>query len=108
MSRVRKPGLREPLADRVARHHVSAMRLCIEEVDLAELTAVLRDRFDAAAPVGYLRGRTALRDAVAGILDSSELEAEDIVDTLIARGFVHYDGDPTATTSDERPWILQT
>jgi hypothetical protein len=82
------------------------VRLIVEEVDLAELTAALRDRFAQAAPTGYVVGRTVLRDAVATMLSCSELEAEDIVDTLIVGGFVHYDGDPMTTADDERPWIL--
>ncbi len=82
------------------------MRLVLEEVDLAELTACLRTRFAGAAPAGYLVGRTALRDAVTDELECSELEAEEIVDTLVARGFVRYQGDPAAAIDDERGWSL--
>jgi hypothetical protein len=82
------------------------VRLPIEEVDLAELTASLRSRFAGAAPAGYLVGRTALRDAVTLELQCSELEAEEIVDTLVARGFVRYEGDPGAAVDDERGWSL--
>ncbi len=80
--------------------------LNIEEVDLAELTESLRRRFAGAAPIGYLDGRTALRDAVAAELGCSELEAEDIVDTLVARGFVRYEGDPRAALDEGRAWSL--
>lgn len=82
------------------------MRLSIDEVDLAELTASLRRRFAGAAPVGYLDGRTLLRDAVADELECSELEAEEIVDTLVERGFVRYGGDPRAALDDARGWSL--
>jgi hypothetical protein len=85
----------------------STVRLIVEEVDLAELTAALRDRFARASPTGYVVGRTALRDAVATMLSCSQLEAEDIVDTLIVRGFVRYDGDPMTAADDERPWLLR-
>jgi hypothetical protein len=80
------------------------VRIPIEEVDLAELTSSLQQRFERAAPRGYLDGRTALRDAVADELECSELEAEDIVDTLVARGFVRYEGDPCAFMQEALPW----
>ena len=84
------------------------MRLAVEDVDLAELTASLRSRFAGAAPTGYLDGRSALRDAVTEELTCSTLEAEEIVDTLVARGFVRYEGDPTAALDDGRGWSLET
>jgi hypothetical protein len=56
--------------------------------------------------VGYLDGRTALRDAVVEELRCSELEAEEIVDTLVARGFAHYEGNPAASIDDDRGWSL--
>jgi len=82
------------------------VRLSLEEVDLAEVTAALRRRFSGAAPAGYLDGRTALRDAVVDELRCSELEAEELVDTLVARGFIRYEGDPSAPLEDGRPWSL--
>jgi hypothetical protein len=82
------------------------VRLVIEDVDLAELTGALRARFAGASPAGYLDGRTALRDAVADQLGCSALEAEEIVDTLVARGFVRYHGDPAAALDDGRGWSL--
>jgi hypothetical protein len=83
------------------------VRLAVEEVDLAELTAALRRRFARGAPTGYLVGRTAIRDAAAKTLGCSDLEAEEIVDTMVLRGFLRYDGDPTETAGDERPWLLR-
>jgi hypothetical protein len=82
------------------------VRLAVEEIDLAQLTRSLRGRLAGAAPTGYLDGRTALRDAVADELACSELEAEEIVDTLVARGFVRYQGDPEAAMDDGRGWSL--
>jgi hypothetical protein len=80
--------------------------LSVEDVDLAELTAGVRHRFSGAAPIGYLAGRTALRDAVILELGCSDLEAETIVDTLVARGFVRYEGDPEAAVDDGRGWAF--
>jgi hypothetical protein len=82
------------------------VRFSVDDVDLAEVTALLRARFAGTAPVGYLDGRTALRDAVALELECSALEAEEIVDTLVSRGFVRYEGDPGAAVDDGRGWSL--
>ncbi len=113
MSVARKPEDRRalspllPLAKRQAGRHGMGVRISVEEVDLAELSEALRQRFALATPTGYLRGRTALRDAVAGMLSCSELRAEELVDTLIVRGFVRYEGDPTANVDgDQLPWLL--
>ena len=82
------------------------MRVAVEDVDLKELAATLRARFAGAGPVGYLDGRTVLRDAVVEELECSELEAEEMVDTLVAGGFARYDGDPTAAGDEGRGWSL--
>jgi len=78
----------------------------LEDVDLAELTSAVRRRFAGAGPLGYLAGRTALRDAVSLELGCSDLEAETIVDTLVGRGFVRYEGDPHAAVDDSRGWSI--
>ena len=82
------------------------MRLSVEDVDLAELVGALRSRFAGARPTGYLNGRTAMRDAVADELACSDLEAEELVDTLAARGFIRYEGDPLAAEDHTRAWLL--
>jgi hypothetical protein len=80
--------------------------IALEDLDLAELTRSLRERLAGSPPTGYLVGRTALRDAVTDELQCSELVAEEIVDTLVLRGFVRYRGDPTAEIDDARGWSL--
>jgi hypothetical protein len=82
------------------------VRLAVEEVDLAVLVEALSSRFGRTPPSGYLGGRTALRDAVADELGCSDLEAEELVDTLVARGFVRYEGDPHVPEDDNRAWVL--
>jgi hypothetical protein len=67
-------------------------KLDVEEVDLAELLHVLRARKQELG--GVLDGRSRMRDLVAGHLGCSLLEAEELVDTLIARGFAHVVHDP--------------
>ncbi len=60
----------------------------VEQVDLAELTGVLERAFEGQAVEGAVVGRTRLRDGVASHLGCSSLEAEQLVDTLVSRGFV--------------------
>jgi hypothetical protein len=43
---------------------------------------------------------------VAEELNCSELEAEEIVDTLVERGFARYQGDPAAALDDQSFWLL--
>lgn len=59
----------------------------VEAIDLAELTSELQARCGARV-AGQLAGPTLLRDQLVRRLGCSELEAETLVDTLIARGFV--------------------
>jgi hypothetical protein len=54
--------------------------------------------------LGYVRGKTAIRDAVASRLHCSQLRSEELVDTLSIQGFAHFVGDP----ADASPgyWVL--
>jgi hypothetical protein len=70
---------------------------CLDDVDLLPLAKALQRLFGGALEAGYLDGRTRLRDAVAAELDCSDLEAEALVDTLEARGFVRFPRLPDAT-----------
>ena len=60
----------------------------VENVDLAELASFLEQRCAGVELEGYVVGRTTLRDAVAERLDCSQLVAESIVDTMVARGIL--------------------
>jgi len=66
-------------------------KLDVEQIDLAELLEVLRARETELA--GALDGRSQMRDIVAEHLGCSMLEAEDLVDTLVARGFARLERD---------------
>jgi hypothetical protein len=48
-----------------------------------------------------------VRDVVVSELDCSTLAAEEIVDTLVAQGFLRYEGDPIAALDDERSWSFR-
>lgn len=78
-----------------------------EEIDLLRLSEGLKRDFAHDPPVGYLRGKTALRDRVANRLGCSELEAEELVDTLESRGFLRFDGDPTARSQVDSTWRIR-
>lgn len=73
-------------------------------VDLAELCAVLRQGCAPEQLVGYLRGKTEMRDVLVDRFECSQLEAEDWVDTLEARRFIRFDGDPGAVDRDRGMW----
>ena len=66
-----------------------------EAVDLQELVRALRANYGDQIE-GDIVGRTVLRDAVVRRLRCSELQAEQLVDTLIARGFVERTCEPAS------------
>lgn len=82
------------------------MECDIESIDLATLAADLSETFGGASPEGYLFGRTALRDAIAAHLGCSDTTAENIVETMIGRGFLRFDGDPTQAASEGDRWVI--
>jgi hypothetical protein len=62
-----------------------------ESVDLLALTLRLQRRQKAVTNLdGYMEGKTRLRDAVASDLGCSQLEAEQVTDTLVAQGFARF------------------
>ena len=73
-------------------------KLYPEDVDLADLAQSLQAELDGGTVPGYLEGRTALRDYVMIALDSSELEAEELIDTMVSRGFLRFSGDPSGSS----------
>jgi hypothetical protein len=77
-----------------------------EDVDLADLADALKRIFANQPPIGYLLGRTALRDAVVDHLSCSQLEAEQLIDTMVSRGFLKYRGAPAEQIDDLGPWLI--
>ncbi|RYZ07571.1 MAG: hypothetical protein EOO73_11370 [Myxococcales bacterium] len=64
-------------------------------IDLLELREqVATDLGSRYVPGDRLEGQTAVRDRVVEIFTCSELEAEHVVDTLIAHGFMRYQEEP--------------
>lgn len=72
-----------------------------ERVDLAALVAHLRHELPEA-PRGAISGRTVMRDVVAKHLGCSALEAEKLVDTLVARGFARLE----RAADDSEHWLF--
>ena len=78
-----------------------------EEIDLNELRRQLAARFGQAPPAGYVRGKGDLRAAVVAIVKCSELEAEQLVDTLESRRLIRYQGDAAEAVDQlENLWRL--
>jgi hypothetical protein len=82
------------------------MSLNLEETDLGGIASDLRRSFADRPPTGYLLGKTAFRDAIVKKLDCSALEAEQVVDTMIARGFLRYQGSPSEAIDGRQPWAI--
>ncbi|RKH72317.1 hypothetical protein [Corallococcus aberystwythensis] len=79
-----------------------------DDLDLRQLTADLKARLGPGEPVGYLRGKSLMRDLLLDMRTNrfSELEAEELVDTLESRGFVRFLGDPAERSVADAPWDI--
>lgn len=67
------------------------MTLDPTSVDLQRLSESLRNLVGSeVVPGSELEGKTVLRDGTRSLLHCSDLEAENVVDTLVARGFVRF------------------
>ncbi len=77
-----------------------------EEIDLADLSLRVRAELPEGEPVGYLRGKALLRDTVQRLVGCSELEAEELVDTLELRGYFHFEADPARRARADAQWDI--
>jgi hypothetical protein len=71
--------------------------ITVEEIDLQALSHAVGARLGSTLEASYLRGRTAIRDAIAAHLHCSDYEAEQLVDTLELNGFVKFPHLPDET-----------
>lgn len=78
-----------------------------EDLDLQRLTEELRNVLGDAEPKGYLRGKALMRNALVRTKGYSELESEELIDTLESRGFIHFLGDPASRSEANSGWDLQ-
>lgn len=74
-----------------------------EEIDLQALAYELRAALPGG-PEGYLRGKALMRDVLVARRNLSELEAEELIDTLELNGYLHFLGDPTQRSVADAPW----
>lgn len=78
-----------------------------DEIDLSDLAERVRKHIPATEPpVGYLRGRSYFRDVIAHELGCSDLEAEQLVDTLEMNGYLRFEGDPSERSRAESRWAV--
>ena len=81
--------------------------MSFEEIDLSELAERIRRHIPPTdPPVGYLRGRSYFRDVITHELRCSELEAEELVDTLEMQGYLRFEGDPSVRSRAESRWTV--
>ncbi len=78
-----------------------------DRIDLAHLANLIREHIPAGEPpVGYLRGRSYFRDVLAHALRCSDVEAEQLVDTLEMNGYLHFTGDPSERSHADSRWDI--
>jgi hypothetical protein len=79
----------------------------LERLDLSDVAERIRRHIPAnEPPVGYLRGRSYFRDVLTHELGCSELEAEELVDTLEMHGYIRFEGDPSRRAHAESRWAV--
>ncbi len=81
----------------------------IERIDLEELARMIKRHIPPGdPPVGYLRGRSYFRDVITHALQCSDMEAEQLVDTLEMNGYLHFTGDPSERSHADSRWDIVT
>jgi hypothetical protein len=83
-------------------------RMIPEDIDLEVVVQDLRAALKPGEPLGYLRGKALMRDILVQQKSCSELEAEELVDTLEMQGFLHFLGDPSERSVADSQWQLET
>ncbi|MDQ3266464.1 MAG: hypothetical protein M3Y59_22905 [Myxococcota bacterium] len=76
-----------------------------EEIDQQALVEELKTLLPGG-PVGYLRGKAMMRDALVDRKRISQMEAEDLIDTLESNGYLHFLGDPSQRSVADSPWEI--
>ena len=66
----------------------------------------LKHALSPGEPLGYLRGKALMRDVLVHQKAYSELEAEELVDTLELQGYLHFLGDPSERSVADAHWDI--
>lgn len=74
---------------------------------MREVAARLVTHFGGSLPRGYLKGKTTIRNAAMQLYGLSALQAETLVEQLVARGFVRYAGLADEVDRDVDPWLIE-
>ncbi|NOK06734.1 hypothetical protein HNV27_35280 [Myxococcus xanthus] len=77
-----------------------------EDIDLQQLTADLKNALGPGEPIGYLRGKSVMRNLLVDMRGFSQLEAEELIDTMETRGFLRFLGDPTERSVADAHWDI--
>ncbi len=77
-----------------------------DDLDLKELAAELKRNLGHGEPVGYLRGKSLMRDYLVASHDYSDLESEELIDTLEGQVFLRFLGDPSARSVADSRWEI--
>ncbi len=77
-------------------------------LDLQEVAEALRNHLGPSEVLGYLRGKALMRDVLVQNRRYSELEAEELIDTLEVRGFLQFEGDPSARSRADAHWQIRS
>jgi hypothetical protein len=80
----------------------SASKLGARALD--DLCVLISAALEGTPPLGYIRGKTLMRDVLVHKLDCSEVEAELLVDQLEARGLIRFDSLASASTMMHGTW----
>jgi hypothetical protein len=79
----------------------------MDGIDLEELARLIQRHIPTGEPpVGYLRGRSYFRDVIVHALNCSDVEAEELVDTLEMNGYIHFEGDPSERSVADSRWVI--
>ncbi|SET52170.1 hypothetical protein [Stigmatella erecta] len=77
-----------------------------DDLDLRQLTLEIKTALGPGEPVGYLRGKSVMRNLLVDMKGYSELEAEELIDTLELQGFLRFLGDPTERSVADSHWDI--
>jgi hypothetical protein len=68
----------------------STSRSDLSQVDLPQLARELRGRIRSRAPIDYQQGRLKMRNELMTVLECSQLRADHIVSSMVARGYARF------------------
>ena len=78
-----------------------------ERIDLGDVARLIQKHIPPGEPpVGYLRGRSYFRDVLTHALGCSDVEAEQLVDTLEMNGYLRFEGDPAERSVADSRWDI--